>query len=101
MSADWSVLEIPGVQDVARKAAAKVAAEYSTVTMVEYDDLLQEGLIRLASKPDIVRGYADGPDGLGGLHHWLWCDLTDLARKEGARSNRQYSYEALRSGADE
>lgn len=82
IEADWSVLEIEGVTDVAEAAARKVADQWS---VVEYEDLLQEAYIILASKPFEVREVL--AKGTGLLHHWLWCDLTNLAEKLNRRSS--------------
>ena len=96
---DWTVLDIDGVTDVARSAAAKVAAQYTHIA--EYDDLYQDALIALATQPDTVRSYVNDPNqGLGLLRHWLWCGLVEAARTEAARSNRHISYELARAGAE-
>jgi hypothetical protein len=38
-------------------------------------------------------------EGLGRLHHIVWCDLTNLAAKETRRLERNTSYEANRPEA--
>lgn len=88
------MLELDGVADVMSKAAAKVAYEFRGVA--EFDDLHQEAVIALASHPEIVRDYV-ARNKLGLLHHWLWCRLTDLARRDATTSNRTVSYEVVRS----
>ena len=90
---DWSVLDLDGIDTVARNAARKVAAQYATTT--EYDDLYQEARIILANHPDTVHSYGLH---LGLLHHWLWCDLTNLANSWTRKRGREISYEALRKG---
>ncbi|MEU8327277.1 hypothetical protein [Micromonospora sp. NPDC048839] len=96
--ANWTVLEIPGVSEVAVRAARKVARDYAS--LVEYDDMYQDALIHLATKSDLVHAYVDGPDGLGGLHHWLWCRLVNGINV--SKSNRTRSLDALLAGgADE
>ena len=98
-TADWTVLDIDGVTNVARTAAARVAGQYRYVA--EYDDLYQDALIRLAQAPDVVRDYLTDPDkGLDLLRHWLWCDLVDTTRTEAARRNRHVSYEQVREAAE-
>lgn len=91
-NADWTVLQLDGVADVAQKAASKVAAKF--INVIDYDDLHQDAVIILASHRDTVQGYIDR-DELGYLFHWLWCDLTNIANREATKKNRQISYEAL------
>lgn len=98
-TADWTVLDIDGVTDVARSAAARVAAQYQHTA--EYDDLYQEALIRLAQTADVVRSYlADPRKGAGLLHHRLWCDLVDSVKTEAKHRSRHISYEQAREGAE-
>jgi DNA-directed RNA polymerase specialized sigma24 family protein len=92
---DWSVLEYPGVKDATRKAVARIVSEYGNVSGVEFDDLLQEAWIILATHPDEVSEYVNGPDGLGGLNHWVWCDLMNKVETMTNRSNRNTSLEAI------
>lgn len=93
---DWTVLELKGVAEVARSAAARVAAQYRHVT--EYDDLLQDALLNLAQTASEVRGYlADSGKGLGMLHHRLWCDLVDSVKYDANHRADHLSYEALRA----
>ena len=94
--ADWTVLDLDGVTDVARSAAARVAAQYRHTT--EFDDLLQDAYLNLAEAADEVRGYLTDPDkGPGLLHHRLWCDLVDSVKTEAGRRTRQVSYELIRA----
>lgn len=98
-TADWAVLDIRGVIEVARTAAAKVAGQFRYVA--EYDDLFQDACLRLAESPDVVRAYLDDADkGFDLLRHWLWCDLVDTTRTEAARRNRHISYERARTEAE-
>ncbi|OKI45134.1 hypothetical protein [Micromonospora sp. CB01531] len=101
MSADWTVLEIPGVEGVARKAAAKVASDYESVSgLVDKDDLHQEALILLATHGERVRRYVEGPDGLGGLYHDLLMDLINKVTPLAKRAIRTHSYEAVREASE-
>jgi hypothetical protein len=96
--ADWSVLDIDGVADIAHSAAARVAGQYRHTT--EYDDLLQDARIRLAQTAGDVRVYVTDPDkGLGLLHHHLWCDLVDSVKTDARRRSRHVSYEIVRAEA--
>lgn len=93
--ADWALLDVEGVREAAQKAARRVARQY---TRVEYDDLLQEAYIVIATHPRQMR-MALEEEGLGRLHHIVWCDLTNLAAKETRRLERNTSYEASRPEA--
>lgn len=97
MSADWSVLERDGVMDVAERAALRVTNEWAP--SFAYEDLLQEALIFLSTKRDLREGLDEG--GLGVLHHRLWSDLTDYARKENRRLHLNLSYDELVEAVDE
>lgn len=96
---DWSVLEIEGVQEVAEKAARKVAFDYSVA--IEFDDALQEAFIFLASRPSMVRAcLADATLGLGVLHTRIYRGLRDVVRTEADRRIKHVSYEASREGRE-
>ena len=82
IEADWGVLELEGVMSVAESATRKVSDRWSAV---EYEDLLQEAYVLLASKSFEVRELL--ANGTGMLHHWLWCDLTNLAEKLNRHSS--------------
>jgi len=88
------VLQVDGVPDVSRKAAAKVAYEFRGAT--EYDDLHQDAAILLASHPDTVRDYVRRGK-LGLLHHWLWCRLTNAAGRDATSSNRTVPFDDVTS----
>ena len=95
-TADWTVLDIDGVADIAHSAAARVAAQYRHTT--EYDDLLQEAHILLACAAGDVRDYlADDTKGPGQLHHRLWCDLVDSVKTDAKRRSQHLSYETIRA----
>lgn len=89
--ADWSVLEIEGVVEVAERAAALVAKKWAP--LLDYDDFYQEALVILTSRPD--KTYDALEEGLGVLHHRLWQDLTNYAAKENRRSHLNTSYDEL------
>lgn len=89
--ADWSVLEIEGVVEVAERAAALAAKRWAPLP--DYDDFYQEALYILAYHPH--KTYDALEEGLGVLHHRLWQDLTDYARKENRRSHLNISYDEL------
>lgn len=93
----WDVLEIEGVMQVARKAAARVASEYEGT--IERDDAEQEAAILLATKADMVREVLGNPElGLGVLYRRLVQDLTDLVKTEAKRRSKHVSYESAREG---
>ena len=79
---DWTVLELHGVMDAAEKAARRVAAEYSK--WVEFDDMLQEGYIHLASDHEHVRRLVN-EDKLDWVRYELYRRLSDVADKEYRR----------------
>lgn len=92
---DWSVLDDNRVRKVAENAAKAVSRRYAGIT--ETDDLYQEALLLLAQSPKTIHEY--GAD-LGRLYRWLWCDLTNLARRWAVQRNREVSCEMLRWGAE-
>lgn len=94
--ADWSVLDLGGIHKVARSVARKVANRYTTL---EQADLEQDALVLMATQPTLVRSYVDA-DNLGGLHHAIWCDLTDKARPVGQNLSRHQSYEVAAEQRD-
>ena len=86
---DWSVLDIEGVKRTTASAARKVVQQYATA---DASDLEQEGLIILASKAEEVRAVIE-KGGLNLLHHWLWCDLTNLANGDARKVSKNFSFE--------
>jgi DNA-directed RNA polymerase specialized sigma24 family protein len=92
---DWSVLEYPGVRTVARKAASRVATDYSDLAAVDFDDLYQEALILLATNGEAQDCLGDPDLGLGVLYHRIVRDLEDKVRPEAKRHTRQTSYDAI------
>ncbi|GLZ81435.1 hypothetical protein Afil01_62420 [Actinorhabdospora filicis] len=84
---DWSVLGLPGVRGVLDSVATKVARDYATI--LERDDVWQDGAILLATNHDTVRDYLGGYLGPRGLHRWLWSRLIDRARPQARRANRE------------
>lgn len=82
MRTDWTVLELDGVTDVAENAARHVARQYKDVT--EYDDMLQEAYLLLATD-EKVRDYIDSDEvGLGALRHRIVQRLQNGLRDSGA-----------------
>lgn len=96
---DWSVLEYPGVKDVARKAAAKVASDYESLSTVDFDDLHQEALILLATNGQAQTCLADPELGLGVLYHRTVMDLVDKVKYVAGHAVNQVSYEVVEQGA--
>jgi DNA-directed RNA polymerase specialized sigma24 family protein len=92
---DWSVLEYPGVRTVARKAASKVATDYSDLPAVDYDDLYQEALILLATNGEVQDCLGDPDLGLGVLYHRTVRDLENTISTEARRHVKHTSYDAI------
>jgi hypothetical protein len=88
---DWAVLEIPGVKDVAERAARKLSDQYGLT--LEYDDALQEAMVLLAGRPDEVRELAGDNPGL--LHFRLCQRLTHLVETEAKHRGAHVSRERL------
>ncbi|MEU5433796.1 hypothetical protein AB0G73_10505 [Streptomyces sp. NPDC020719] len=99
-TADWSVLDDPEVVRVAGRAARAVTLAYGDRLTIEYDDAYQEALLRLATRPELVREcIADSTLGYGVLHRRLVLDLTDKVKTEARHRTRHLSYEALLAAA--
>ena len=73
--ADWTALDIEGVREVASQAARRVARRYSA--HVEVDDLLQDGLIRIATTQNLLDCLLDEEPELGLLQYRLEQDLVE------------------------
>lgn len=99
-TADWTVLDIGGVLQVARTAAAKIAKLHPGT--IEFDDAYQEALILLAQMPSRVRECASETRGatLGTLCNELHRDLLDTIKYEARHRAKHLSYEQLRQGAE-
>lgn len=95
--ADWTVLEIEGVEDVARRAAKRVARDFSDTTTVE--DATQDALILLATTSSLRQTARDTAKGLGMLYHELHMDLINRYRTEAQRRTRLVSLESVLEGA--
>lgn len=91
---NWSVLENEGVAEVIERAARRVAGNPRYANATEYDDLVQEGRILVATEPDLL-AVVDEP---GLLHHRLVQDLSDLVKTAGRRRDRTVSYDELIEG---
>jgi hypothetical protein len=95
---DWTILGLPGVMEVAEKAARKVAFDYSVA--IEEDDALQEALIMLATRQSLRDCLHNEALGLGALHHALYSDLVDKVKREAEKRCGHVSYEASREGRE-
>jgi hypothetical protein len=89
---DWSVLDMPGVIEIAEQAARKISEQYELT--FEYDDAYQEALLILASKADMVREQVVGGH-LGQLQFRLCQDLTDKVKTEAKHRTKHVSRERL------
>lgn len=74
----WEILDEPDVLDICHKAAHKVAEHYKGV--IEWDDLVQEAYIVIATKA-VYRRFLDDR-AMGGFYIALWADLMDAAEHE-------------------
>ncbi|MFE7480048.1 hypothetical protein [Streptomyces sp. NPDC057552] len=99
-SADWTVIDHETV-GIASRAARRIADGYGTRLTMEYDDALQEALLLLATKADMVRTCLTDPQlGPGVLHHRLVLDLTDMIKTQARHRACHVSYEAACSASD-
>jgi RNA polymerase sigma factor (sigma-70 family) len=86
-SADWSVLEIPGVMDRAETAARSLAGDdWGLPTHQTREDVYHDALVHLAThaaeaRHELARG------GLRFLYVWLWSDLHN-SLKAARRDSR-------------
>ena len=94
LAADWSILEIDGVQRAAERAARKTSKLLSTH---EYDDLLQEAYILLATRPAEYHSAIEAdPEGDRSLLAFrLGQDLFDRFKREAGRLGRTDSLDEL------
>ncbi|GAA0967293.1 hypothetical protein [Actinocorallia libanotica] len=90
---DWSFVET-GIYDKAIKsAAAKISRDRGGV--VEYDDMVQEAMIYIATRPEEISRYVvDGEVQIGKLSNRLYSRLLDMTDTAAGRAQRQTSYEA-------
>ncbi|ATI18986.1 hypothetical protein KGG85_gp46 [Streptomyces phage Tefunt] len=96
-SADWSVLDLPGVKDGARSAAYAFARDYEGV--VEREDMEQELLIAFAERPRMVReilAEADNPAGV--LNFRGYRILRDKFRTSATHQRKHTSFEETVEG---
>ena len=76
---DWTVIERPPVKELCEQASRKVARQYDG--LIEFDDLLQEAYIAVATQAHIVKGYL-AEDNVGYLSRWVWSRVTDVAKRQ-------------------
>ncbi|WP_372407165.1 hypothetical protein [Streptomyces luteireticuli] len=95
--ADWSVLDDPRVESVARAVARSIARDYGTT--VEYEDAYQEAVIIAAQRAGYVHGLL-AESGAGLLHRWLSQRLRDRWLTEVKRRSGHVSYEAVQRQAE-
>lgn len=91
-TADWTLLDDRFVLDVVEKQSRKVAEQYQGV--VEVDDLRQEAYIAIATHPRQFRAYLESGD-FGLFAHALWCDLTNVAERQGRYLRRTVPIDPL------
>lgn len=92
---DWTVFGNEGVYEVAENAAKAVANHEQYREFVEYEDLLQDALIFVASMPDDVRECLDPESGLtlGVLKYRVEMDLIDGIKYDAKQRQRHQSFE--------
>lgn len=93
--ADWSIVEEEGVDLAIHRAADAVMRQYPAG--LERDDLVQEGWIIAATKPDEARRTLK--QGIGAFYQFVWRDLTDMVKTSGKRREKNVSREQLVAGA--
>lgn len=81
---DWSIVLNPLVNELCEQNARKVARQYEG--LIEYDDLLQEAYLACATVSHVVKGYL-ADDSIGYLDRWIWCRVTDVAKKQVRHSH--------------
>lgn len=96
--ADWSVIELPYVRDIATQAAKRIHRKYPNVS--ELEDLEQEALIRIATTANLQEAARD-EDNIGLLQHRLEQDLGDALLPQAKRQARTISYDELTENAEE
>lgn len=88
--ADWSVLDLPGVEQVVTKVAGRIGND--GIPLLSRHDLEHEAFIILATRAsEVRRRYESG--GLGHLGAWLRRRLLDSVRPEIRRAGRQVAYD--------
>lgn len=86
---DWGVLDLEGVDDLAKRAARSVSWRYrnrAVASLAEYEDLYQEARILLATRlsKDARKHHVNGKLGL--LAHALRMDLLNLVKTRGKKA---------------
>ncbi|ANT41050.1 hypothetical protein BI024_gp46 [Streptomyces phage Nanodon] len=100
--ADWSLVSgdpnKPTEYDTALvKAARRMVREYGRGT-VDYDDLIQEGYIILATRSQAMRTAHSLGEGI--LVNALYQDLTDKVKATVARNNGRQSLDVYLAGRE-
>lgn len=89
---DWTVLDLPYVQDIIRQAAKRVHNKYPNVT--ELDDLIQEATIFVVTKRDLQQSARD-TENLGLLQRGIEHDLRDIVLPLAKEGQKTLSYDKL------
>lgn len=98
-TADWSVLDLAGVQERALLAARSIAGGRTLPLHLTVGDLQQDALVHVATHPGKVRGYVNA----GELDHlFVWIrhrlenDLAALRTKRRAPAGGTVALDAMR-----
>lgn len=75
---DWTVLDEPGFMKAAESAARRVVRQYGA--FLDFEDAKQEAYLSLATHSKQMRRTA-AERGIDGVHHAVWCDVTNEAAK--------------------
>ncbi|MBQ0949275.1 MULTISPECIES: hypothetical protein [unclassified Streptomyces] len=87
--ADWSILDEPEVESVARAVSRQMARDYPHA--LEVEDAYQEAVVFLASRPAVARrALSDGP---GMLNRWLVQRMRDKFLTDQKRRSEHKSWE--------
>lgn len=98
---DWTVLELPGILDIAQQAASSVARTYD-IAVMDKDDLYQEAMILLTQPVRAIRVRQQyGAFQEDRIAKELQHDLIDKIRTDVNRSNRTLSREKILDGWSE
>lgn len=90
----WELLAHDGVERAARNAARSVASHALYGDFVEYDDMLQEARVIVATKPDQISECLEDDDlGMKAVRHRIQMDLVNKAQVIVNRAKRHGSYE--------
>lgn len=98
-TADWSVLDLAGVRDVADQAARRVHRKFAQYSVV--DDLRQDALVAIATTADLLSCLEGDEPELGLLQHRLECDLVNAMTTHARREQRTIPFGRVEQADDD